>query len=47
MQNKEFAIAVVGGGIVGLAAAYQIQCQFPELNIVIFEKELFLKNDYI
>ena len=39
MQNKEFAIAVVGGGIVGLAAAYQIQCQFPELNIVIFEKE--------
>ena len=39
MQNKEFAIAVVGGGIVGLAAAYQIQCQFPELNIVVFEKE--------
>ena len=39
MQNKEFEIAVVGGGIVGLAAAYQIQCQFPELNIVVFEKE--------
>ena len=28
MQNKEFAIAVVGGGIVGLATAYQIQIQF-------------------
>ena len=39
MQNKEFAIAVVGGGIVGLATAYQIQCQFPKLNIVVFEKE--------
>ena len=39
MKNKEFAIAVVGGGIVGLATAYQIQCQFPKLNIVVFEKE--------
>ena len=39
MQNKQFDIAVVGGGIVGLATAYQLQQEFPILNIVVFEKE--------
>lgn len=39
MQNIQFDIAIVGGGIVGLATAYQIQKEFPILNIVIFEKE--------
>jgi len=39
MQNKHFDIAVVGGGIVGLATAYQIQKAFPLLNLVVFEKE--------
>ena len=39
MQNKEFDIAIVGGGIVGLATAYKIQKKFPDLNIVVFEKE--------
>ena len=39
MQSKEFDIAIVGGGIVGLAAAYKIQKKFPDLNIVVFEKE--------
>lgn len=39
MQNKEFDIGIVGGGIVGLATAYSIQKNFPELNIIVFEKE--------
>ena len=39
MQNKHFDIAVVGGGIIGLATAYQIQKAFPLLNLVVFEKE--------
>ena len=39
MKNQKFSIAVVGGGIVGLSTAYQIQCQFPELDLVVFEKE--------
>ena len=39
MQNTEFDIAIVGGGIVGLATAFQLQTNFPDLNIVVFEKE--------
>ena len=39
MQNKEFDIAIVGGGIVGLATAFQLQLNFPDLNLVILEKE--------
>ena len=38
MQN-EFNIAIVGGGIVGLATAYKLQIHFPELKIAVFEKE--------
>ena len=42
MQKKErftYDIAVIGGGIVGLASAYKLQQSFPNLSIVIFEKE--------
>ena len=39
MQNKEYDIAIVGGGIVGLATAFQLQKKFPKLNLVVFEKE--------
>ena len=39
MQNKEYDIAIVGGGIVGLATAFQLQKNFPKLNLVVFEKE--------
>ena len=39
MQKAAFDIAIVGGGIVGLAAAYKIQQEFPRLNLVILEKE--------
>ena len=34
-----FDIAVVGGGIVGLASAYKIQLKNPDLKLVVFEKE--------
>ena len=39
VQNKEYDIAIVGGGIVGLATAFQLQKNFPNLNLVVFEKE--------
>lgn len=39
MQNKKYDIAIVGGGIVGLATAFQLQKNFPKLNLVVFEKE--------
>ena len=41
-KNKVFDIAVIGGGIVGAASAYKIQQQYPELNILLIEKELRL-----
>ena len=37
MQDAD--IAVIGGGIVGLASAYQLMLQFPSLRIVVLEKE--------
>ncbi|SVE07188.1 uncharacterized protein METZ01_LOCUS460042, partial [marine metagenome] len=39
VNNKEFDIAIVGGGIVGLSSAYKLQLEFPELKIVVLEKE--------
>jgi len=39
VQNNQFDIAIVGGGIVGLATAFQLQSKFPKLNLVVFEKE--------
>ena len=40
-KNEDFTydIAVVGGGIVGLASAYKLQKSNPYLSIVVFEKE--------
>ena len=35
---KKFNIKIVGGGVVGLATAYQLQTNFPDLNIVILRK---------
>jgi (S)-2-hydroxyglutarate dehydrogenase len=37
--NKEFDIAVIGGGIVGLSCAYKLQMAHPHLKIVVLEKE--------
>ncbi|MDC0204780.1 L-2-hydroxyglutarate oxidase [Flavobacteriales bacterium] len=39
MQNIQYDIAIVGGGIVGLATAYKLQLNFPHLDIIVFEKE--------
>jgi len=39
MQKTEFDIAIVGGGIVGLATAFKLQSNFSNLNLVVFEKE--------
>ena len=39
MQERGFDIAIVGGGIVGIATAFELQNNFPELNLVVFEKE--------
>ena len=40
MQNKTiYDITIVGGGIVGVATAYKIQLKFPDLKILLIEKE--------
>ena len=37
--TNSFDFAIVGGGIVGLSCAYKLQVEYPQLNIVVFEKE--------
>ena len=34
-----FDIAIVGGGIVGAATFYKLQTRYPDLAIVLIEKE--------
>ena len=34
-----YDIAIIGGGIVGLASAYKLQKSYPHLSIIVFEKE--------
>lgn len=36
---KQKSIGVVGAGIVGLATAYKLQIKFPDLKVIVFEKE--------
>lgn len=43
-MNVSFDIAVVGGGIVGVAAAYKLQTAFPDKSIALIEKEPRLAN---
>ena len=40
-KNADFIydIAVVGGGVVGLASAYKLQKSYPHLSVIVFEKE--------
>ncbi|RCS54674.1 L-2-hydroxyglutarate oxidase [Bremerella cremea] len=42
MDSPECDVVVVGGGIVGLATAYQISRRYPERDIVVLEKEKVL-----
>ena len=38
-KSKIYDITIVGGGIVGTAAAYKIQIKYPNLHILLIEKE--------
>ena len=38
-KQTDFDIAVIGGGIVGLASAYKIRTHYPAVRIGVFEKE--------
>ncbi len=45
MENKKiYDITIVGGGIVGTATAFKIQCKFPNIKILLIEKENYLAN---
>ncbi|MBN2138189.1 MAG: L-2-hydroxyglutarate oxidase [Sedimentisphaerales bacterium] len=39
MQNVDFEIVIVGGGIVGLASAYKIASSHPGIRLCVLEKE--------
>lgn len=39
MEDTNFDIAIIGGGIVGAATFYKIQKKYPQLKIILFEKE--------
>ncbi len=42
--EQHFDIAIVGGGIVGAATFYKLQTRYPQLKIVLFEKENLLAD---
>jgi len=39
MDNTVFDITIIGGGCVGLSAAYKINLHYPQLKILVLEKE--------
>jgi L-2-hydroxyglutarate oxidase len=41
---KKYDFAIVGGGILGIATAYQLQKKYPEKLIVVFEKDDLLAD---
>lgn len=43
-SNMSFDIAIIGGGIVGAATFYKLQTRFPDLSIVLIEKEAKLAS---
>jgi len=38
-MNNSFDLIIIGGGLIGLSAAYKIQKKFPKKNILLVEKE--------
>lgn len=40
MDNLKFDVVIIGGGMVGLALAFQLKKKFPNISIVILEKEI-------
>lgn len=38
-SDRKYDLIVVGGGIVGLASAYKIQLRYPNLKVLVLEKE--------
>lgn len=38
-MTQHFDLAIIGGGVVGLATAYKFQLKYPNATIAIFEKE--------
>jgi L-2-hydroxyglutarate oxidase len=45
LENKKiYDVTIVGGGIVGTATAYKIQLKFPNLKILLLEKENHLAD---
>ena len=43
-ETNRFDVAIIGGGIVGAATFYKMQKQFPELSMVLIEKEDLLAD---
>ena len=39
MSEIQYDVIVIGGGIVGLASAYKINCRYPDKKILVLEKE--------
>ncbi|CAA9573263.1 MAG: L-2-hydroxyglutarate oxidase, partial [uncultured Thermomicrobiales bacterium] len=39
MQGREYDLAIIGGGIIGLATAMEILARRPELRLAVLEKE--------
>ena len=47
MGNKNYDVAIIGGGIGGLMAAYRLKQNSPELKIVITERGNTLEKDFV
>jgi (S)-2-hydroxyglutarate dehydrogenase len=43
-MNRQFDIAIIGGGMVGLASAWKLSRRFPKLKMLVLEKEAGLSK---